>query len=341
MKKRFKAKKKKNKRIKKLLLFCFLIFIVYQIITNFILKLNIAHSNEEFIRKMLNDSNHHMIYEKYNNDMINKVIKLLSNIDLKKPTTLLKKTFGYDIKTNNNQNDIAVASDVYDEKNNLDVITNYIEDPNPVKIENPRIYIYNTHQLENYSATNFEDYNITPNVLMASYLLKEKLNKKNIPTIVETSNISDFLNLNGWDYASSYKASRFYVLDTINKYNNLDMLIDLHRDSITKEKSTTIINDKKYAKVLFVVGLEHANYAPNLELANKLDSMIKENYPNLSRGVITKKGAGVNGIYNQDLSSKMVLIECGGNENSIEEVMNTIEILTDVIKDYIGDKSEN
>lgn len=337
MSKRFKAKRKRKHKILKLIVVFIIAFIFFQVISSFILKLNIASSNEEFIRKMLQDSNHHMVYEKYNNNLANKTIKILAHIDIKKPTTILKKAFGYDINTSVDGKDIAVASDVNDEEENLEVVTDYIADPNPTKVEEPRVYIYNTHQLENYSATNFEDYNITPNVLMASYMLKEQLNKTGIPTIVETSNISDFLNLNGWDYASSYKASRFYALDALNKYNKLDLLIDLHRDAISKDKSTVQIDGKNYAKVMFVVGLEHNAYEANLELANKLNSLIKENYPEISRGVITKQGAGVNGIYNQDLSPKSVLIECGGKENSIDEVMNTTQVLTQIIKEYLGD----
>lgn len=337
MSKKFRAKKRKSHKILKIVTILIIAFILFEIISSLILKTDLASSNEEFIRKMLDDSNHHMIYEKYNNNLTNKTIKLLASIDIKKPTTILKKAFGYEINTSVDGKNIAVASDVKDNDENLEVVTEYISDPNPTKVTEPRVYIYNTHQLENYSATNFEDYNITPNVLMASYMMKEKLNKENIPTLVETSNISDFLNLNGWDYASSYKASRFYIIDTLNKYNNLDLIIDLHRDAISKDKSTAQINGKNYAKIMFVVGLEHDGYEVNLELANKLNSLIKEKYPDISRGVITKKGAGVNGIYNQDLSPKSVLIECGGKENSIDEVMNTTEILTQVIKEYLGD----
>ncbi len=336
MQKRFKAKKRHKHRLIKLLIILLVGFIFFEIISNLILKMNIATNNEEFIRKMLDDSNHHMVYEKYNHNLVQKALKLLSNIDIKKPTTILSKQFGYTIDTSMDGKDIAVASDTNEEEE-PDVVTNYIADPNPTEVKEPRVYIYNTHQLENYNATNFEDYNITPNVLMASYMLKEKLNKANIPTIVETSSISDFLNLNGWNYASSYKASRFYVLDALNRYKNLDLLIDLHRDAITKEQSTAEINGKKYAKILFVVGLEHKNYQANLELANRLNSLLKEKYPEIARGVITKEGAGVNGIYNQDLSPNSVLIECGGKENSIDEVMNTVDILTKIIKEYLGD----
>ena len=55
------------------------------------------------------------------------------------------------------------------------------------------IYIYNSHQLENYNNYNLEIYGITPNVLMASYLLKEKLNERGLSTIVEDTNLTEFL----------------------------------------------------------------------------------------------------------------------------------------------------
>lgn len=338
MRKKFKAKKRRKNKIIKVIIYVILIVLIYQLTYNIIKNLKKVNSNEEFIRALLKDSNHHMVYNTDDN-IINNIISKIINVDFSKPVTLLENTLGYNLELEETFDDKKVMEEkeeAYSETE-TDVLTKYIEDPNPTNIETPRVYIYNTHQLENYSATNFEEYNITPNVLMASYLLKEKLNKSGVPTIVETSDISEFLSLNGWDYNSSYKASRFYAMDAINKYSSLDLVIDLHRDAIAKEKSTVQINNKNYAKILFVVGLEHDNYEPNLELANTLNNMIKEKYPTLTRGVITKKGVGVDGIYNQDLSNKSILIECGGNENSIDEVMNTIEVLSNIIKEYLGD----
>ena len=115
MAKRFKAKKRHKFKLFKIIIILVLIILFIQILFNYILKLNIASSNEEFIRKMLNDSNHHMIYEKYNNNLSNKIIKALANIDIKKPTTILTKNFGYKINNDINGKNIAVASDV-DEK---------------------------------------------------------------------------------------------------------------------------------------------------------------------------------------------------------------------------------
>ena len=331
---RFVAKKKRKNIIGKILIAIIFIYIIYIIITGIFSSFKLATSNQEFIEKLLQDSNHHMLYEKKQNDMLSRLILKISNINLEEPLDMLESVFGYEKE---------ITEIVYNEENEeveLD-LNNYIEDPNPIDVNNPRVYIYNSHQLEGYSSSNFEEYNITPNVMMASYLLKEKLNKKGISTLVETSSITDFLNINGWNYASSYNASRFYLLDTMNKYPSLELIIDLHRDSINKNLSTVTIDNKNYAKVLFVVGLEHSNYEPNLNLSNKLNEMIKTKYPGLSRGVMKKSGAGVNGIYNQDVAPYVILIECGGQENSIEEVMNTIEVLSNIIYEYLGDNNEN
>ena len=65
--------------------------------------------------------------------------------------------------------------------------------------------------------------------------------------------------------------------------------------------------------------------------------MIKAKYPTLTRGIMQKEGPGVNGIYNQDLSSNAILLELGGNENTITEVLNTIEIISTIIKEHVNE----
>ena len=94
-----------------------------------------------------------------------------------------------------------------------------------------------------------------------------------------------------------------------------------------------------YARILFVVGLEHDNYKKNLELANNINKLFNDSYPGLSRGVYKKEGINVNGIYNQDVSENAMLIEVGGVDNNIEEVMNTMNAISDVISKYIGDNN--
>ena len=82
-------------------------------------------------------------YKKYEyKGMLGEVVDKLYKIDLTEPTTLLRSVFLYD-----NQ---------FDEEYNPDELeeTMHISDPNPLEIEEPLVYIYNSHQLENYSNYN-------------------------------------------------------------------------------------------------------------------------------------------------------------------------------------------
>lgn len=327
MRKKFKARKKIN--LLKLFFCIFFVLLLFLLFKSFILTTKLASSNEEFLNKILNDSNHYILYKKVNENPIYSFVKLITKIDIKEPKSILEKSLKYE--TNSINTSYTASDDVYS------LNSDYIEDTNKANnIENPIVYIYNTHQLEEYNKTNLEEYNIKPNVLMASYMLREYLNRNNIKTVVETADITDFLNVNGWNYSKSYNASRYYLDEAIKKYPNLKLIIDLHRDAIEYNASTVTINDKKYAKILFVVGLDYENYQPNLDLANSLNDLINNKYPGLSRGVLKKSGKNVNGVYNQDLKNNIVLIECGGYQNSIDEVMNTMIALSDIIKIYLG-----
>ena len=330
MAKKFVSKKRiKLFSIFKVIVFLFLVYIVYKVTFGTLLTIKVMSSNESFLNYLITDTNHHVLKYGDSDNYIDKLINFFARINIKEPNKILNTSLVFE-----NDSDILYEKQ-YEE---LLQVTDYVSDPNPIEVNNPKIYIYNSHQLETYNNKNLDIYGVTPNVLMASYLFKEKLNKIGIPTIVEDSNIVEFMKINGWGHADSYKASRFYLLETLNNYPNLELIVDLHRDALSHDNSTVNINGKDCAKVLFVVGLEHDNYELNLELANKINNIIKENYPGLTRGVLQKEGKNVDGIYNQDVSSKMILLELGGNENSIEEVMNTIDILTDVFNEYLEDE---
>jgi len=339
MLKKMKLKGTTKKRIRKSLIYVVLIYIVFSITFYYSLRNSSEISNAKFINFLLKGGNSHLIGDYKLVNIVNSSTKFLFNIDIKNPTSILDS--GILVYGNNNKVLEMEHNDDYSNLEQLKEVSSYIEDPNPVDIDNPIIYIYNSHQLENYNSENLDIYGITPNVLMASYLLKEKLNSKGLSTIVETTNMSEFLTLNGWNHASSYKASRIFVLDKKNKYSSLKYFIDIHRDSVGKNVTTVSIDGKSYARILFVVGLEHKNYAKNLKTMENINNLCNKYYPGLSRGIYKKEGAGVNGIYNQDISSNSILIEVGGVDNNIDEVLNTTEAISNILYYYIkGDKVE-
>lgn len=267
----------------------------------------------------------------FKSDLFTKsVIKYIINPDNEfKPNKIFSisnSIFKYSKKADDDQIDIKDANAMGD----------YLEDPEPNPIKNPIVYIYNTHQTEEYGKDYLEPYNIKPTVMLASYMLREKLNDLGIETIVETNEVKKVLNDRGWKYGHSYLVTRSFMESAKKNNESLKIFIDLHRDSSIYKKTTITIDNKKYARILFVVGLEHDNYAVNLDNANKLNEIIKNYNPSLSRGIMKKSGKGVNGKYNQDFSFNTFLIELGGQYNNISEVKNTINILADSIYDYIG-----
>lgn len=296
--KRFKSKKiKKRLNIRKSLIFIFLIFF-YLYIFGYTKKNNF---DKNILVKDIDYINFNII-----NYIKNESKKIINN-----PVNLLDNN----IKKVNNKNN-SVITVMKEEKESENILDEY----------KPIIYIYNTHQTEKYN--NYS-------VVEAGELLTKKLNEIGFDTFYEEQSISVFLQENNFKYYKSYTGSRKYLMEAKEKYEGLTYFFDIHRDALKKEQSTLNFNGINYAKISFLVGLENKNYEGNLNNATRLNDIINTLIPGLSRGIIKKSGEGVNGVYNQDISSNVFLIEIGGNENNKEEVINTVEIIKNAIKEYI------
>lgn len=116
--------------------------------------------------------------------------------------------------------------------------------------------------------------------------------------------------------------------------DSINYLIDIHRDSQPKKMTTTTINGKPFARLFFVVGKENKNYEENVHLAKELHQKLEEKYPGISRGVFIKGKNEGNGVYNQDLTNKSMLLEFGGVENNMEELNRSIGAFAEVFSEY-------
>lgn len=304
----FKRPNSKKKKIKKI--FFFLLFILGSIFTyQYLDKSSIEIDNKELVEVLLSDTK-----EK---TALKKIISSIFPTKKEMVKTLIKANYQGLIIEEHQKEEIK---------------------PVTTEINNPLIYIYNTHQTEEYTPSSFVEYSVMPTVQMNNYILEEKFEEKNYQTIVEEKNIKEILNKNNWNYAGSYQASRVFLEEAKINYPTLKYFIDIHRDSLSKERTTVTINNKNYASILFIVGLENPNYAENLAFTEKINNKLNENYPNLSKGIYKKQGKGVNGVYNQDFSPYTILVEMGGPENKIDEVLNTSlafsECFLEVIDEY-------
>ena len=231
----------------------------------------------------------------------------LSHIDINDPNTILESSMFYTSSNN--------YMYVFNEKTEVNISSD------------PLVYIYNTHDTEDYS----DNYGVYD----ASFYLKDKLSELGISSIVEENRTSTIRDSNGWNYGLSYKASRINLERVKNDYPSIRLFIDLHRDSVGRNSTFINIGGKDYAKVLFVIGREHSNYLENLHYTQSIDYLIGLKYPGLSKGILEKEGYGVNGIYNQDIGYNVILLEVGGNENSSLEVKNTLDAISLIIKEKV------
>ena len=308
--KKFKTKKKYKKI--KILIYVLLIYLSFKTTYKFLAK-DIKINPEKYIKSLLNNGlNNQLNKNNYTNP-----------INFTSPLSLIQNNLDFKVSNTNNHNNNVVNE-----------TKEYVETVNE-KMDNPILYIYNTHDSEEYKIEYKYEYSIVPNVKIASYVLQEKLDNLGIKSIVETTDIKTILNDNNWLYRDSYRASRILLEKVKDSNPTIKYFVDIHRDSSKYDKTSLEYNNKKYAKVLFVVGLEYDNYESNLNIANKLSDEINKKIPDLSKGILKKEGIGVNGIYNQDFSPNLLLIEIGGQDNTIYEVANTINILGEVLYSYI------
>lgn len=204
------------------------------------------------------------------------------------------------------------------------------------------VYIYHTHSWESFlplinGAKVPDDATSTNNkinVVAVGTRLSQDLINKGIGVEHDTSNMGAELKGKNWNYNNSYSLSREHVQEAMTGDRDVKFLIDIHRDSQRKAITTTTINDKKYARIDIIVGKENQNYKENLNYAKELNSLLEKLYPGLSRGVFIKSKSDGNGIYNQDLSNRSILLEFGGVDNNLEELYNAVDAFAKVFSEY-------
>ncbi|PLT34641.1 stage II sporulation protein P [Bacillus sp. V5-8f] len=208
------------------------------------------------------------------------------------------------------------------------------------------VQIYHTHNRESFlpylkGVTN-------PDLAMHSKInitrlgerLVEDFQERGIGASVDKTDITGNLKKRGLSYSKSYKESRAVIETVMASNKDVEYIIDIHRDAQRKKVTTTQINGKSYAKIVFVIGGKNPNAEKNYSLASKLHKEIQKKYPGLSRGIIKYNSARNNSVYNQDLTGNALLLEVGGVDNTFEEMYLSVDAFADVFSEYYFDAKE-
>lgn len=120
-----------------------------------------------------------------------------------------------------------------------------------------------------------------------------------------------------------------------------DLYIDLHRDAISSSstiKRTVNIGGEEIARFMVLIGkgttggyTESPDWEANYAIAQCITDQLNEQCENMARNVKVKSGR-----FNQHIDDCCVLIECGMNTNTLEEVLAGVPYLANAIANTLS-----
>lgn len=205
----------------------------------------------------------------------------------------------------------------------------------------PVVLVYHTHASESYQITENTFYSnslVADSETLGTVRVGEALCKK-----IEESGYEVIHDRTIYDtsYNGAFERSREKISDILRANPSIQIVIDLHRDSITRKdgskvKTVTEIDGKKVAQIQIVTGCEDGavksfpNWEKNLTFALRLQDNISQSYPHAVRPLLfcTRK-------YNMDLVPCALNIEIGTDANTLREAVYSAEILGSGISEII------
>lgn len=204
--------------------------------------------------------------------------------------------------------------------------------------ENLNIVLFHTHGTEAYLPCiedNYRTHDETYNVMGVGNKITNYLHSLGL-------NVNHLKDYNDYpDYNSSYANSNYAVSQVLSN-SKKNILIDIHRDGAEENSDyeeklsrvkTTQINDKTAATCILVVGDKNGNSEELKKNAQLLFNISEQMYPGLFRDITVRPGA----YFNQYYSDYSLLIEVGSTLNHIDEINYTVELLGDVMVEYINE----
>lgn len=202
-----------------------------------------------------------------------------------------------------------------------------------------QILIYHTHGASE-AFTDSRKGRESDSVIGVGTVLTKEL-EKNGYSVYHDKTKYDWMN-GSIDRSKAYNASLEGIQRIMSQNPDIQVTIDLHRDSVGKNKHTyTVIDGKKTAIVMFFNGLSRSKsgkinylYNPNLEANLAFSLQLKchamETYDGFTKPVYLKGYR-----YNLHVAERALLIELGNENNTVEEAKNAAKPLAKVIADVL------
>lgn len=201
----------------------------------------------------------------------------------------------------------------------------------------PQILIYHTHSQEGF-ADSVKGKPETYIVGVGDYLAK-LLSEEYGYNVIHCREQFD-MKSGKLDRSKAYTYAEETITQILEDNPSIEVVIDLHRDGLKEgaEKLVTTVDGKEVAKIMFFNGVSRSSTTgdidylynrykkDNLAFSFQLKLAAMECFPDY-----TRKNYIDAYQYNQHLRGKSVLVEAGAQNNTLQEELNSMEVLAEIL----------
>lgn len=200
----------------------------------------------------------------------------------------------------------------------------------------PKVLIYHTHSQEAFADSRPGEWQDT--VVGLGETLKSNLESRYGVSVLHLTDTFDVID-GVTDRSAAYTYAEEKIWEVLEEYPSIKVVIDLHRDGVADgTRLVTNIGGKDTAQLMFLNGLcrtaangpieylQNPYLTENLAFSFKLQAKAAQYYPDLMRRIYLRSYQ-----YNLHILPRSLLVECGAQTNTVEEVQNAMPLLADLL----------
>lgn len=201
----------------------------------------------------------------------------------------------------------------------------------------PKVLIFHTHGSEMYA----DSKDVNEGIIGAGEYLKSILEDRYGVECMHITDRFDFVD-GKIKRDGAYERAEPVITKIIEENPSIQLVIDLHRDGVNENlRLATNIDGKPYAKIMFfngicrkwdngkltpISGLENPYIKTNLALSYQMQEAVLDFNTELPRKIYINAYR-----YSLHMKDKSMLIELGAQTNTVEEAMNSVEIIAEAL----------
>lgn len=202
--------------------------------------------------------------------------------------------------------------------------------------DSPKVLIYHTHSQEAFADSRPGEWQDT--VVGLGETLKNNLESRYGVSVLHLTDTFDVID-GVTDRSAAYTYAEEKIWKVLEEYPSIKVVIDLHRDGVADgTRLVTNIGGKDTAQLMFLNGLcrtaangpieylQNPYLTENLAFSFKLQAKAAQYYPDLMRRIYLRSYQ-----YNLHILPRSLLVECGAQTNTVEEVQNAMPLLADLL----------